>query len=326
MSQRHRLSCTRRTFLQSASALGAGAFLFQPQVNAQNQGTEFPSRVLGQTKRQVTTLALGTWPCGRSSHVDVDSIVKLVHESLQLGINFIDTANLYGKAEEAIGIALQNQRDKVFLATKVWADTAKEAESSLADSCRKLQTEQLDLVYIHSVGDRDVQQVLATDGSLDFLTRQKEKGVIRFVGISGHSKPDSFLPLIKTGKVDVIMVAMNFVDLHTYGFETKVLPLARERGLGIACMKVYGGMQGGFDAASGPNTGSMVPDRLKQLAVRYALGLDQVATLVIGPHTVEQLRQNVQLVRAFQPLTDHERAELIALGKELAPKWGDHFG
>ncbi len=214
----------------------------------------------------------------------------------------------------------------MFLTTKVWADTAKDAEKSLADSCQKLQTERLDLVYVHSIGDRDVKQVLAADGSLDFLVRQKEKGVIRFVGISGHSKPDSFVPLIKTGKVDVIMVAMNFVDLHTYGFEKKVLPLARELGLGIACMKVYGGMQGGFETAGGPNTGPMVPQKLKQMAVRYALGLDQVATLVIGPHTIDQLRENARLVRAFQPLTDQERAELLTLGKELAPKWGPHFG
>ena len=326
MSLRRRPLLTRRTFLQGASTLGAATLLSQRPADAREQGTDLPTRVLGKTNQKVTTLALGTWPCGRSSDVDVDGVVKLVHESLELGINFIDTANLYGKAEEAIGIALKDQRDKVFLATKVWADTAKDAEASLADSRRKLQTEQLDLVYVHSIGDRDVQQVMAADGSLDFLVRQKEKGAIRFVGISGHAKPDSFLPLIKTGKVDVILVAMNFVDLHTYGFETKVLPLARQLGLGIVGMKVYGGMQGGFEAADGPNTGSMVPHRLKQMALRYALGLDQVATVVIGPHSVEQLLQNAQLARAFQPLTDRERTELIALGKELAPKWGDHFG
>ena len=71
------------------------------------------------------------------------------------------------------------------------------------------------------------------------------------------------------------MLAMNFVDVHTYGFETKVLPLAREHGLGIACMKVFGGMQGGFEVADGPNTGPMVPHRAKELAVRYALGLER---------------------------------------------------
>ena len=141
MSQPHRPSLTRRTFLQGASALGVSTLFPQPRASAQNRAADFPTRVLGKTNQKITTLALGTWPCGRSSDVDVDGVVKLVHEALNLGINFLDTANAYGKAEEAIGIALKNQRDKVFLATKVWADTAKDAEKSLADSCQKLQTD-----------------------------------------------------------------------------------------------------------------------------------------------------------------------------------------
>ncbi|MHB8955239.1 MAG: aldo/keto reductase [Pirellulaceae bacterium] len=285
-----------------------------------------PLRVLGRTKEKVSSLALGTWPCGRSSEVSVNGVVELVHVALELGITFIDTANAYGKAEEAVGIALGTQRDKVFLATKVWADTAQEAEKSLADSLQKLQTDHLDLVYVHSIGDRDVPRVMAVDGSLDFLVRQKEQGRIRFVGISGHSRPEQFVPLIKTGKVDVVMLAMNFVDVHTYGFEHKVLPAAQEFGLGVACMKVFGGMKGSFEAADGPNMGPMIPQRAKELAVRYALGLDPVATLVIGPHTVEQLRENARLVRDYQPLTDQERVTLLALGKNLAPAWGPHFG
>lgn len=326
MTQSPLPSLTRRTFLRGASALGASALLSAQRADASIFETDFPARTLGKTNEKVSTLALGTWPCGRSSDVSVEGVVQLVHEALGLGINFIDVANAYGKAEEAVGIALREQRDKLFLATKVWADTAKDAEKSLADSLKKLQTDHLDLVYVHSIGDRDVPQVMAADGSLDFLVRQKEQGVIRFVGISGHSRPDQFVPLIKTGKLDVVMLAMNFVDVHTYGFEKKVLPVAREYGLGIACMKVFGGMQGGFEVADGPNRGPLVPLRAKELAVRYALGLDAVATLVIGPHTVEQLRENARLVRAYQPLTDPERARLLGLGQQLASAWGPHFG
>jgi predicted aldo/keto reductase-like oxidoreductase len=122
------------------------------------------------------------------------------------------------------------------------------------------------------------------------------------------------------------MVAMNFVDRHIYGFETKVLPVAREYGLGIACMKVYGGMKGPFSAADGPNAGPMMPLNMKEMAIRYALGLDGVATVVIGPHTVEQLRENAALVKAYQPLLPDEQTSLLALGKQLAPSWGPHFG
>jgi uncharacterized protein len=317
---------SRRTFLRSAGAVGAGSLLLAGTAAAEPITGPFPTRVLGRTHQNVTTLTLGTWPCGRSRDVPVDAIVKLVHESLELGVNHIDTARGYGKAEEAIGIALEGSRDKVFLASKVWADTAVEAAASLRDSLQKLRTDHLDLVYIHGIGNRDVERVMAQDGSLDFLVRQKEQGVIRFIGISGHSYPDRFAALINTGKVDVLLAAMNFVDVHTYDFEHKVLPLARRQDLGIACMKVLGGMRGGFAAADGPNTGPMVPPRLFEQAVRYALGIPDVATLVIGPHTLEQLREDVRLVRAYQPLPEDELQSLLSLGKQLAPTWGPHFG
>ncbi len=91
--------------------------------------------------------------------------------------------------------------------------------------------------------------------------------------------------------------------------------------MGIACMKVYGGMKGGFGVAEGPNTGPMVQSKMKQLAVRYALGLPGVASCVIGPHTVEQLRENVQLVNDYQPLS-RRRIRFAAGGrKEAGHAW-----
>ena len=74
-------------------------------------------------------------------------------------------------------------------------------------------------------------------------------------------------------------MAMNFVDRHTYGFETKVLPAAREQQMGVVCMKVFGGMRGGFDVADGPNPGPEWQTHMRQQAIRYALGLPEVATL-----------------------------------------------
>lgn len=331
MTNRSRPHVSRRSFLQAASAAGAGTLLMtntaqaRPRETTSAQGT-FPQRVLGRTGRKVSTLALGTWPCGMSNEVDIPAVGKLVEESLQLGINFIDAANVYGKAEEAIGIALEGRRDEVFLTSKVWADTAQEAEQSLQASLRKLRTDYVDLMYIHSIGNRDTKKVLGQDGTLEFLLQKKKEGVVRHIGISGHHLPERFLPVIRTGKIDVLMVAMNFVDQHTYGFETKVLPVALEHKMGIACMKVYGGMRGGFGAAAGPNTGPMIQSKMKSLAVRYALGLPGVATCVIGPHTIEQLRENARLVSEYRPLSSDELASVTQEGKRLAADWKDHFG
>ncbi len=323
MTQRNIPNVSRRSFLRAA---GAGTLLVANTTQARPRPSKLPQRVLGRTGRKVSMLSLGTWPCGKSSEVDIPAVGRLVDEALKLGINVVDAANLYGKAEEAIGIALEGHRDKVFLTSKVWADTAKEAEESLQDSLKKLRTNYVDLMYIHSMGNRDVKKVLGKGGSLEYLLRKKKEGVVRHIGISGHHMPGNFLPLIRTDEIDVLLVAMNFVDRHTYGFETKVLPLANEHKMGVVCMKVYGGMKGGFATAAGPNTGPMIQTKMKQQAIRYALGLPGVATCVIGPHTIEQLRENAKLVAQYQPLSREDYAALLQQGKQLASTWKDHFG
>ena len=87
--------------------------------------------------------------------------MAIVREALDQGINFIDTAHNYGNAEEGIGKALGKRRDQVFLTTKVWADDADQARQSLEESLRALKTEYVDLVYLHSMGDRKSR---ASDG------------------------------------------------------------------------------------------------------------------------------------------------------------------
>lgn len=319
-------SVSRRMFLQQLSIAGVGTLLVDRYALARDTQQALPRRVLGRTKQEVTTLALGTWPCGKSRDVGVNDIARLVQEAIDLGINFVDSARVYDNAEEGIGKGLGKRRDQVFLTTKVWADTADEAAKSLEESLRQLRTDHVDLVYLHSVGSRNVPRAMASGGAIEYLLRQKEKGTTRFIGISGHSRPKTFVPLLKTGHIDVLMPAMNFVDRHTYNFEQTVLPVAREHQVGVVCMKVFGGMQGGFAKASGPNPGPMVRKAMLQQAIRYSLGLPGVATVVIGPHTVEQLRENVKMVRNYTPLSDAEDQSLNQLGKKLAQTWGPHFG
>jgi predicted aldo/keto reductase-like oxidoreductase len=121
-------------------------------------------------------------------------------------------------------------------------------------------------------------------------------------------------------------VAVNFVDRHTYNFEDKVLPLARRHNAGVVAMKVFG--------APDPKTGSwdtrqakpMIGEANLELAVRYALSLPGVNTVNLGVHTAEQLRQDVELVKRFRPLSQEEQTTAANLGRELAAVWGPHFG
>ncbi|MFH1923264.1 MAG: aldo/keto reductase, partial [Planctomycetota bacterium] len=309
-----------------AGTIGLGAAAAASGGEAAGGQGELPRRVLGRTGLSVTCLTLGTAPCGIAKSISPKEVADVVNAGLDLGINFVDTAERYGNAEEGVGLALGARRKDIFLATKVWADTVEDAEEKLAGSFKNLKTDYADLLYFHHLGDRDVKRARDPDCVFTWLLKQKEAGKCRFVGISGHNLPGRFAPFLETGDVDVIMVALNFGDRHTYNFEETVLPIAREHDAGVVAMKVYGAPSPKTGSWGNPEAKPNVGEENLELAVRYALGLPGVATVNLGVHTIEQLRQNVEIVKRFQPLGAEEEAKLADLGRQFAADWGEHFG
>jgi hypothetical protein len=270
-------------------------------------------------------MALGTGSFGNADDVALDEAVAIVNRAVDLGVTFIDTAPLYKKAEEAVGRALGDRRKEVVLATKVWADTVAEAEASLTSSFKVLKTDVVDILYLHSLGNRSAEAVRPDGPMLAWLAGRRKAGACRFIGISGHNRTDRFVPLIETGEVDVAMLNMNFADRHTYSFEERVLPAARKRELGVVAMKVFGGPDPKTGSWSTRKAKPLMGERL-ELAVRYALSLPGVASANLGVNTAEQLLQDVEIVRRFTPLSDAEMAAALEAGRPLAREWGAHYG
>jgi len=316
----------RREFLQGAAASGAAVALGATSLLAADSTADpLPTRVLGRTGQRVTVLGLGTAPIGEGP-VGVQEAAKTFGEVLDRGVNYVDTARIYGNAEEALGHVIPKRRDRLFVVSKVSTDSAARAEQSLGESLRLLKTDHLDLVHIHSIGSKDIDKVLAGDGALDYLLKQKEAGKIRFIGISGHNRPPRFLQMLKTGQIDVVMCVMNYADRNIYGFEHTVLPECRKQNVGVIAMKAYVGIKGGFKNHRSGYVGCVTgADRLPH-ALAYALDLEGVGAAVVGPYTIEQAVQNVQLARQYKPLTNAQRADLLAYGKQLAPKIGPRYG
>jgi aryl-alcohol dehydrogenase-like predicted oxidoreductase len=315
-------SFPRRDLLRAAGALAAAA-PWRTLRAAEAGPLPLPRRVLGRTKLDVTCISLGTGSFGNAKDVTLDESVAIVRLALDLGVNVIDTAPLYKKAEEAVGRALGARRKEVVLATKVWADTVGEAEKSFANSLKILRTEAVDILYLHSLGNR---KAAALDAVFAWLVGRRKAGACRFIGISGHNLPGRFVPLIEAGECDVAMLNMNYVDRHIYNFEGRVLPAARKRNVGVVAMKVFGGPDPKTGSWSTRKSKPMVGEERLELAIRYALSLPGVATANLGVMTEEQLRQNVEIARRIKPLTEAEMAETIALGKKLAATWGPRFG
>ena len=315
----------RRHFLRTTAAPGAAKAALRAPQAAEPGPDGLPTRVLGRTKARVSILALGTAPIGEGPPSTKEA-EKIFGEVLDRGVTYVDTARSYGNAEEALGHVIPKRRDKLFVATKLWTDNAARAEQLLGTSLRTLKTDYVDLCHIHHVGGKNVDRVLAKDGILNYLLKQKEAGKIRFIGMSGHCRPPRFVRMLKTGQIDVVMAVMNYADRNTYDFEGKLLPECRKQNVGAVAMKVYAGIKGGFRNHRKGQVGCATPPERLAQAMAYALDLEGVCVANVGPYTLEQGIQNVELARRYKPLTEAERADLLAYGKELAPKLGPRYG
>lgn len=327
---------SRRHVLAGAAAFGMALGGVRAEARAGAEGETksspgdgdglgtIPRRRLGKTGAEVSILGLGTATMGENPST-VEECASVFSEAIDRGINYIDTARIYGNAEEALGKILRTARDKVFLVTKCMTDTAEDAQKSFEESLRLLGVEAVDVLHLHSTGDRNLEVALGEGGAWQYLQRMKKEGKTRFIGITGHNRPANFLRVLDTGAVDVMMVAMNFVDRHIYGFEEKVLPKARELGVGVMAMKTFGGLRGGFRFTRRVTPSQMDPI-FYQNAVRYSLGLEGVTGIVIGVKKAEELRQNIRFVLNAVPLSDDERDSMGKHGERIAAEWGPRLG
>lgn len=317
---------TRREFLASTAAAAAGLTLADrlPAEEADALHKPMPMRVLGRTGVRVSMLAFGAAPLGHSFQPQ-EVFDRVVGEALDLGVNYVDTAVTYDISQERLGPIVKRNRERMFLVSKTRGKTKAEAIADIEKSLRLLQTDHLDLVHLHNVPDLEAskEKLLEPDSPLAGLQEAQKRGLVRFLGATAHYQVPKMLPAIETGLLDVVMAAMNYFDQHTYAFETRMLPAAREHKCGIIAMKVFGGPPNWSYRT--PTPPIVAPERVPH-AIRYCLSIPDVAAANIGFHTVEQVRQAVTVVKTFTPLTDEERASLADEGKALAAKWKEHLG
>jgi len=275
-------------------------------------------------------------------HTDEQTSYQIMDQALELGINFFDTANVYGwrigegVTEQIIGRWLaqgNGRRDKIVLATKVFGKmgdgpnehrlSAMHIRQACENSLRRLQTDHLDCVHYHNIGRDDrwpsIDEVLSEKGALGALLEAKKQGMIRHIGCSTHSFPGRTLKAFDTGHFDLFMGVLNFVDRHVYDLEGKVLPEAKRRGVGVIAMKALGG------PVRGPAGARLVAaDYIP--AMRYVWSLPEVSVAAVGFRTVEELRQGIAAARSFKRLSAPEFKELSERGKLMATQWGTTKG
>ncbi|GMU20223.1 MAG: hypothetical protein AMXMBFR13_03210 [Phycisphaerae bacterium] len=262
-----------------------------------------PQRDFGTTGARVSIIGVGGHALGQLK--SEDDAIRMVHEALDAGVNFMDNAWEYhqGKSEEWMGKALQGRRDRAFLMTKVCTHgrDKKVAMQQLEESLRRLRTDHLDLWQIHEVVYENSPELnFRKGGAVEALEEAKKQGKTRFVGFTGHKDPSIHLKMLSYGfPFDACQLPLNCFDATFRSFEQRVLPELRRQNIAPIGMKSICG-------TGNPAKQGIV--KAKE-ALRYAMSLP-VATTVSGMNSFEVFRENLNTAQHFKPMSPEEMQAL----------------
>lgn len=242
-------------------------------------------------------------PLGKET-ITRDHAVRCLHHAIDSGITYLDTSPDYG-SEPHVGEVMKTRREDVFLATKVNKRSREGVLNELKRSLDNLHTDHVDLIQVHAVNAwADLDQALAPDGALSGLEEAREQGLVRFIGITGHARPEILGHALTQYPFDTVLVAMGIADRLVSSPETFLLPRVQERRVGLIAMKVLGHGQ----------------VQSVDLALRYSLGLPGVSIAIVGMDVPVHIDQIVRIAADFAPLAEEEEARLIEEVRPLVEK------
>ena len=251
-------------------------------------------RRLGKTNAEVSILGLGGEGVLREPGHD-KAAAELINTALDLGINYMETARAYGPSESYYGSALAGRRKDIFLAGKAHAREKSSALESLAETLKNLKTDYLDLWQVHDVRtEDDMNKIFGPGGALEAFREAKEKGSVRFIGVTGHHSPSIIRRCLEAFDFDTVLIPVNPAETCAKSFLEEVMPVAGPKDVGVIAMKVF--LRGLFNAP-------------KKLLLSYALS-QPVSAAVVGCDNIEQLKENAEAAESFQSLKVKEMERL----------------
>lgn len=278
--------------------------------------TDLPTRTLGRTGFEVTTLGFGAMELRgdpRGPELSDRDAERLLHEVLDLGINLIDTSIDYGRSEERIGKLISHRRNEYFLASKCGCvvggaqgehvHTAANIRHGVENSLRLLKTDHLDLVQFHrSLTRAEFEQ----EGALQEAIKLKQEGKLRFLGVSGILP--NLVEQIELGVFDAFQIPYSALQREHEDVITK----AARAGAGTI---IRGGVARGAPT-DWDRSYYMVPsptlrDRWEhaklddlldglsriEFTLRFTLSHPGLHTTIVGTSSVEHLRDNIRIAK-----------------------------
>ena len=288
-------------------------------------------RILGKTGMNVTVLGYGGAEIGYRG-VPEETVERLINGALDAGLNVIDTAECYVDSEEKIGKVVSRRRNEYFLFTKCGHDkegdhwNPKKMEEQIDRSLKRLQTDRVDLLQLHSCTEEQLRQ----GDVIQVIQQARDAGKTRFIGYSGDGQ--AALYAVQSGVFDTLQISVSIADQEALDL---VLPFAQAKGIGVIAKRP---IANAIWKESSKPAEYYQPywERLHQLdydflrtnsgqdvatALRFTLSGEGVHTAIVGTTKPERWKQNAELLQAG--LLDRERIHAIRSRWKAvaAPDW-----
>lgn len=268
-------------------------------------------RLFGRTGMRVSVLGFGGGEIGHEN-VSLEIVERLLGSALDAGLNVIDTAECYATSEELIGKAVAHRRNEFYLFTKcghgddgympAWEPP--QMMQSIERSLRRLRTDHLDLLQLHSCSE----ELLRRGDVIDILQRTRDAGKTRYIGYSGDQQ--AALYAVNCGAFDTLQTSLNIADQEAIDL---TLPLAREREMGVIAKRPVANVAWKGGAKQADSYQYVYRERLNKLdydflkedfskamstALRFTLSVPGVHTAIVGTTRPQHWQENVASLAA----------------------------
>ncbi len=250
--------------------------------------------------------------------VDAQLAGKLMDKALDMGVNYFDTAYTYlgGMSEKLVGNHFKDRRSEIFIATKLPVWKAKEKtdyHKFIDEQLDRLQTDYIDYYLVHSLTGATWNNALKLD-IFDFLDEIKASGKVRSIGFSFHDLYKHFEPILYAYPWDFCQIQLNYLDTE-YQAGLKGMEKAHEKGMGVISMEP---LLGGKLAVGLPKKAEEIVQKAQpkrtpaEWALRWVWNFPQIATLLSGMNTMEQVVENCTVADHALPLSmNKDELEII---------------
>jgi aryl-alcohol dehydrogenase-like predicted oxidoreductase len=259
-----------------------------------------PQSPLGRTGHSATRLGLGGEGVLRTFGYDRQA-QAVIEAALAAGINYFETARAYSGSEAYLGRSLKGHRDRLFLTSKSHGRTFKEAMAHLSITLKNLGTDYLDLWQVHDIRTTEEVEALGVPGgALEAFRHARERGWVRFIGVTGHHDPEVLRRALTLYDFDTVLLPVNPAEPQHRSF----LPVAQKamaKGMGVIAMKTL--CRGQLPQMSEE------PALMVKELLAYALS-QSVTLAVVGADSAKQVGELAAAVRDFVPMAPEEQRRL----------------